>query len=119
MCRGPEVDHLLVARPMPPGPFCWGCNDEIEWITLPGSGSVHIFTIVTSAPPPELADAVPYVIAVIDLVDAPGARIMSNVVGVPADEVSIGIRVQVTWDHIDEGAVIARFVPGARQGASS
>lgn len=114
-------DHRLVAarcmscatiRPMPPGPFCWECgHDEIEWITLPGTGSVHTFTIVASAPLPELADVVPYVIAVIELDKAPGARIMSNVTGIPVDEVSIGMRVAVAWDHIDEATVIPRFVP--------
>lgn len=117
-------EHRLVAarcagcgtiRPMPPGPFCWGCDNlDVEWVTLPGSGSVHTFTIVRTALMPELADVVPYVIAVIELDEAPGARIMSNVIGIPVEDVSVGLRVRVAWDHVDEETVIPRFGPESR-----
>jgi uncharacterized OB-fold protein len=99
-------------RPMPPGPFCWECREtDVEWVPLRGSGSVHTFTIVRSAPLPDLADAVPYVIAVVELDDAPGARLMTNVVGVDVDAVHIGMPVRVVWDDVDEATTIPRFTP--------
>jgi uncharacterized OB-fold protein len=99
-------------RPLPPGPFCWNCDgDGIEWVTLPGLGTVYTFTVVRTPMLPELEDVVPYVIAVIELDGAPGARLMSNVVGIPADQVTVGLRVQVAWDHVAEDTVIPRFTP--------
>jgi uncharacterized OB-fold protein len=97
-------------RPMPPGPFCWECREvDVEWVTLPGTASVHTFTIVRSAPIPELSDAVPYVIAVVELDDAPGVRLMTNVVCVAPDDVRIGMRLRVVWDDVDGQTVIPRF----------
>jgi uncharacterized protein len=114
-------EHRLVAarcascgtvRPMPPGPFCWNCpGDGIDWLTLPGLGTVYSFTVVRSAPLPELEELVPFAIAVIELDGAPGARLISNIVGTGIDQVSVGLRVQVTWDHVNDETVIPRFTP--------
>ncbi|HEU4428882.1 MAG TPA: OB-fold domain-containing protein [Myxococcota bacterium] len=97
---------------MPPSPFCPKCQSQkTEWPTLPGTGSVFSFAICTKSPYPDVADFV-YVPAVIELDGAPGARLVTNLHGCEADEVSIGMRVRVDWNPIRDGWVMPVFRPG-------
>lgn len=96
---------------MPPSPFCSTCrSQEVEWVELPGTGTVYTFTIARHSPVPELRSSIPYVIAVVALDGAPGARLVSNIVECDPDAVEIGEPVRVIWDQLDE-AVIPRFAP--------
>lgn len=56
--------------------------------------------------------------AVLDLPDAPGARLVSNVVDVVPDEVKIGTRLQVDFTPIADGWMlpIFRVVPSGPTG---
>jgi uncharacterized OB-fold protein len=113
-------EHRLVAarcvscgtlRQTPPGPFCWECSaQEVQWIDLPGTGVVHSYTVVRSAGPAAAQD-VPFVMAVVDLDDAPGVRLITNIVDIDVDEVTIGRQVVVRWDDVDDETTIPRFAP--------
>ena len=95
---------------MPPGPFCPACrSQDVEWVDLPGTGEVFTWTVVRHAVVPFLRDAVPFVIAVVALDGAPGARLIANLVDVA--DVSIGQRVRVVWHHTPHGPVVPRFTP--------
>ncbi|MDP7575364.1 MAG: OB-fold domain-containing protein, partial [Pseudomonadales bacterium] len=50
--------------------------------------------------PPFFRNLVPYVVAWIDLDEGP--RLLSNVIDVAPEEVSIGQRVELTWEEHDE-----------------
>jgi uncharacterized OB-fold protein len=56
-----------------------------------------------------LADNVPYVVAVVELDDAPGVRMIANVVECDPEDVEIGKPVRVVWDDVDEYVTIPRF----------
>lgn len=86
-------------------PSCW--SDQLEWVEASGTGSVHSFTIVRRASAAEFAPRVPYVVALIDLDEGP--RMMANVLGDNAFSVSIGDRVQVTFEDRGDGALIPQF----------
>lgn len=97
---------------MPPSPFCPGCrSQELFWTELPGTGSVYSFTVVRHSPVPELSSSVPYVIAVVALDGAPGARLITNIVSCDPDTVEIDQRVKVVWDDLNAGLVVPRFSP--------
>jgi uncharacterized OB-fold protein len=97
---------------MPPAPFCYVCrSQDTSFPTLAGTGSVYSFTIARHPAIPQLKDAVPYVVAVIDVDGAPGARLISNIIGVDPDAVTIGMKVRVTWDDVSAETTIPRFVP--------
>jgi uncharacterized OB-fold protein len=113
-------EHRLVAPKctvcgafrMPPAPFCWNCrNQDVEWVELSGRGTVFTFIITRQPLIPQLKDAVPNVVAVIDLDGAPGCRLVSNVLQIDPEAVEIGLAVKVAWDDIDDHATIPRFVP--------
>ena len=95
---------------MPPAPRCHVCQSaDTEYVDLPGTGQLYSYTVIHKAVIPTLADRVPYVVAVVQLDGAPGARLVTNLVDVDTDEVSIGMPVQVAWDDVAAGVTLPRF----------
>jgi uncharacterized OB-fold protein len=89
----------------PPRHLCVKCwNDELVWTDSAGQGRVESFTIVHRAPTPELRNKVPYVVAAV-LFDE-GPRLITNVVGPRALEVTIGDPVTVTFVTDSAGCVL-------------
>jgi hypothetical protein len=94
----------------PPRPRCGHCaSAEHRWEAASGLGTVYSFTIVHHPPNPELADLVPYVVALIELDEGP--RLVSNVVGVDPERVTVNQRVQVLFDPVGLDTVLPRFTP--------
>lgn len=94
---------------MPPSPFCPHCqSSKMEWPTLPGTGTVFSFAICTRSPYADVPDF-DYVPVVVDLDGAPGARLVTNLIDMPVDDVAIGLKVQVGWNPIRDGWVLPIF----------
>jgi len=96
---------------MPPRPFCPVCQSRnVKWPTLPGTVTVYSFAVCHKSPFPDVPDLV-YIPIVVDLDEAPGARLVSNLVGIDPDEVKIGMKLMVDWHPITEGWVLPIFRP--------
>ncbi|MGX1755705.1 OB-fold domain-containing protein [Streptomyces lydicus] len=89
-------------------PGCNGCGSA-EWDTVEASGAGTVFSYVVMHHPSFPAFAIsehggeapaPYAVGLIELVE--GVRIVSNVVGVPADKVRIGMPVRLAFLRVDE-----------------
>jgi uncharacterized OB-fold protein len=94
---------------MPPTPFCPNCQSrDVQWPTLSGRGVVYSFSVVHGYP--GLPD-ITLVAAVIDLDGAPGARLVTNVVGVDPAGVAIGDEVEVLFSPIADGWKLPLFRP--------
>jgi uncharacterized OB-fold protein len=65
-----------------------------------GRGRVATFTVNHQAWKPELNEH--YVVAIIELDDQPGLRLLSNVVGMPPEQVRIDIPVQVVFEQHED-----------------
>jgi len=76
-----------------------------------GAGEVYTFTRVHR--PLGAGQEVPFVIAVIALEGSGGLRMISNVVGIDADSVEIGMRVEVVWEDMSAELAIPRFRPAS------
>jgi len=100
-------------RRMPPSPFCPVCrSDRVEWDELSGRGHLYSFTVARHALMPDMRESLPHVIGVVELDDAPGIRLVANVVEVAVDAVVIGMPLEVRWDDVPQSAVsVYRFVP--------
>lgn len=99
---------------MPPTPFCPNCRSTaIDWVELSGAAIVYSFAVVHGFPGmPELT----LVPAVLELPDAPGARLVSNIVGVRPADVTIGMTVQVDFVPITEGWMLPIFRASVKPG---
>jgi hypothetical protein len=94
----------------PPSPFCWNCtHQDVDLVEVAGTGTVYTYTVARHAVVPDLADYVPYVVAVVELDDAPGVRMIVNIVESDPETVRIGDRVRIVWDDIDDEVTIPRF----------
>jgi uncharacterized OB-fold protein len=97
---------------MPPAPLCHVCGSfAADFEDLSGSATVYSYTVVHHVGIPGLADSAPYVVAVVALDDAPGARLVTNVVGCSPADVTVGMAVRVVWDDVSDTATIPRFAP--------
>ena len=104
----------------PPAPICPRCHSRSSaWRELPGTGSVYTFTVVHQAFLPDLAGRVPYVVAVVDLEDGDGARLVTNIVDSPPEDVRVGRRVEVVWEDMGPGLALprARLAPAGHRSA--
>ena len=91
----------------PPEEVCHRCGASVFGTrTLAPRGTVHSHTVVHYAATAGLATAVPYTVVLVALDDAPGIRVLADLVG--GGPVSIGMPVEATWDEhpVDDGDVI-------------
>jgi uncharacterized OB-fold protein len=91
----------------PPLPGCPACaSAAIDWVAVTGRGRVFSWTVAHHAPLPGLAAEVPYAVVVVEFDDAPGVRLVSNlVVGTP----HVGMIVELVWDELAPDVVLPRF----------
>jgi uncharacterized OB-fold protein len=65
------------------------------------AGVLYTFTVIHSAGtegrPPGFDAPYPYVVAVVEIDGGTGARVAGNLVGVPIDEIRIGMRVRAVF----------------------
>ena len=80
----------------PPSPRCPVClSDAIEPSAVSGRGRVYTYTINRRAWVPGLE--VPFVLAVVELEEQPGLRLVTNIVDCAPGDVEIGMPVEVTF----------------------
>ena len=70
---------------------------------------MYTYTVVHQVFIPALAGTVPYVVAVVELDGGDGARLVSNVVGAEAAEVTVGAPVAVVWEDMGPELALPRF----------
>lgn len=94
---------------MPPTPFCPECSStDKDWVDLSGRAEVFSYTVVHGFPGlPELL----LVPVVVELPDAPGARLVSNVVGVAPADVTVGMQLKVDFSPVSDGWLLPVFRP--------
>ncbi len=92
-----------------PRQHCTAClGHSLDWETSAGEGTVYTYSVVRQNYHPFFRVQGPYAVAWIDLDE--GFRMLSNVVGVDAESVSVGQRVKVDWEDKD-GLALPMFTP--------
>ncbi|MFI6033894.1 bifunctional MaoC family dehydratase N-terminal/OB-fold nucleic acid binding domain-containing protein [Streptomyces sp. NPDC051315] len=87
-------------------PGCPTCGSP-EWDTVEASGEGTVFSYVVMHHPPFPAFDPPYAVALVEL--AEGVRVVADVVGVPYDEVRVGMPVRLGFRRYDEELVLPVF----------
>jgi hypothetical protein len=94
----------------PPVDVCYACRSaDTEWVAVSGAGTVYSYTIVTHAVHPGLVLSVPFNVVLVEFPDAPGMRLISNVVDATPEQLSVGLPVRVHWEDLSSGATLPRF----------
>jgi uncharacterized OB-fold protein len=88
----------------PPRLECPGCPGRATYATVSGRGRVFTYTVNHHPFNPEVP--LPYVIAIVELVEQDGLRFMTDIVNCAVDSVTIGMPVRVVFE--EQGDV---FVP--------
>lgn len=93
-----------------PRGFCVSCfSDDIEHFVASGRGEVHTYSIVRQNQMPRFRDALPYVVAYVQLEEGP--QLLTNIVDCEPEAVSIGMSVRVDFVPMEDGLGVPRFVP--------
>jgi|SRR5581483_4422766 len=90
-----------------PRSLCPHCHaDKLSWIVASGRGTIYSYTVAYQAFG-MFADEVPFIVAIVEL--AEGVRMMSRIIDVPRERVSIGLPVQVTFETAGENVTLPYF----------
>ena len=94
----------------PPRPICPRCRGhELERRAVSGRGRLHSYTVNHQRWYP--GQEVPYVIALVELVEQPGLRLTSNLVHCPLDRLAIGMAVRVVFEPVSDEIALPLFEP--------
>ena len=92
----------------PPGPVCPDClSERHEWTRVSGRGTVSSWVVFHKAYFPSFANDIPYAVIQVELEEGP--RLISNLVGVPNEEVRVGMPVEVVFDDVTPEITLVRF----------
>ncbi|MEU9609443.1 OB-fold domain-containing protein [Streptomyces sp. NPDC048057] len=89
-CRGCGQPHHY---PREFCPYCWG--EDVEWERASGRATLYTWSVVHRNDLPPFGERVPYVAAVVDLVEGP--RMMTEVVECAEGRLRIGMELTVTF----------------------
>jgi hypothetical protein len=90
--------------------ICPEClSEQTKWVDLSGAGEVMARLVFHHVYHKAFAEDVPYNVVLVQLDEGP--RMFSNVIGVPNDQVQVGMRVKVTFDSVTSDVAIPRFRP--------
>jgi uncharacterized OB-fold protein len=103
-CNACGRDHFY---PRPFCPKCW--SPDVEWKQAAGRGTVYTYSVVHVNDLPPFSERVPYVAAIVELDEGP--RVMTNIEGVPFDELQVGQPVEVDFKPISDEITIPIFRP--------
>ncbi len=98
--------HLVPAAVLP---VCG--STSTSWTEASGRGTVYTFTVVHRSGVPGYRDALPYVIAYVELEEGP--RVMTNIVDIEPDQVRSEMPVTVVFHDTGQGNALFRFQPAA------
>jgi uncharacterized OB-fold protein len=94
----------------PPLPGCRECGStDVSWVAVAGRGRVFSYTVIHHPAIPEVTEHVPYPVVVVEFDDAPGVRLISNVLDIEHDEVEIDMELDLVWDEPKPGVILPRF----------
>ena len=88
-CRDCNLFHWY------PKSACPHCQSAaLTWRAVAGRGEVFSFTVVHHAFDEKSKGRLPYIVALVTFADAPGVRLITNIVGVAPEALRIGAAVQ-------------------------
>lgn len=92
----------------PPEVACAACGSrEAEWARVSGRAILYTWTVAYPPLLPYFAERAPWPIAVVELDEGP--RLITHLAGLDVEEYTIGIRLQVDFEDLDEETTLPVF----------
>lgn len=89
----------------PPDVVCVSCQSfELIPTAVSGRGLLYSYAIVDRPFHLGFVDAVPYIVAIVELAEQVGLKMLTNLVGVAPEGLEVGMPVEVTFE--DRGRVV-------------
>jgi hypothetical protein len=110
-----ELTHCIPCNHLihPSRPICPRCRGrDLDTQVLGGRATVHSFTVNHKAWFP--GQPVPYVIALVELVEQPGLRLVTNIVNCAIEDVHIGMPLRVVFENLSDDVALPLFEPEPR-----
>jgi uncharacterized OB-fold protein len=109
--EGTREHQLRIQRCDACSAFQWGpewiCHRclsfEMGWATVSGRGRIYSWERVWHPVHPALKQQGPYLVALVELPDADGVRVIGNLLGDPEQPVEIGAEVEAVYEDRDDG----------------
>jgi len=89
-------------------PFCQSNN--IRWVRVKGRGKIFSWTVVRYPFDPSFSDQIPYIVAAVVFEDAPGVRLVTNIIDIEPDQIEIGMEVENVFRRMGD-TTLAVFRP--------
>ena len=91
----------------PPRPKCQDCGSEhLDWKETSGRGRISGYIVIHDSRMKVWWPEQPYNVAIIQLEEDPAINFFSNLPGTPADEVPVGVPVEVMFEEVAPGQLV-------------
>lgn len=91
-----------------PASYCVEHADQaMRWVEASGTGNLYTYTIMHHAYTSAMKDKVPYVVGVVKLAEGPFFH--SNVIGVPVEDVTVGMALTAEMQLHESGLTLPMF----------
>jgi uncharacterized OB-fold protein len=84
-------------------------SQQVVPVPVSGRGVVHAYTVTHHQGAPGFQDEVPFVVALVELEEQPGLRLITNIRGCSAGDVRIGMPVEVVFEEAAPGVTLPQF----------
>jgi uncharacterized OB-fold protein len=102
-----DACRTLVHPPSPVCPECLGRALSVRAV----SGRARVLTYTENHQPWIPGFDPPYLVAIVEIEEQPGLRLMTNLVDCSVDDVEIGMPVAVRFEEREDGIYIPLFAP--------
>jgi uncharacterized OB-fold protein len=93
-----------------PRPICDACQGTaLKGEKVSGKATIYSYAIVMQAFHPHWVDLLPYFVAEVELVEQPGLRLTTNIVGCDESDLAVGVPVQVVFTEVSPGVTLPLF----------
>ena len=109
-CRGCG-EHRFPARDL-----CSRClSRAADWVPVCGRGVIFSYVVMHQVYHPGFADQVPYAVVVVQLEE--GARMLSNLLDCPLQDVRVDMPVEVVFEELTPEVTLPKFRPRTPSGS--
>lgn len=98
-----------------PTPVCRNCSSfQLSPSVVSGRGTLDTYTVALQSFHPYFDDKIPFILAVIELEEQEGLKLVANLVECSEADAQIGIPVEVVFQDVSAELTLPQFRPAAR-----